>query len=317
MSKLKVLILGDLIIDRYTFVRANSLSSKNNILSSVKIKSENYYGGAASVFFHLKDFVKNLKFVSLVNTNDLKLFRKKFLGAKLFAHDDFKTIIKHKYVQDEGEMTELKKYFSVTNINEDFYSKNLENKILNYLNNIVPKYDLVMVLDFGHNFFTKKIINIIEKKSSWLSVNCQTNSLNYGFNIINKKYKRADSFTLDKTEMMLASAIKKDNKFDETLKKVKKQLKSQYAWLTLGNKFTIGIKGNKVYKIKPLTNFVRDSVGAGDAFYSISSLLSALKVDIYNATFLSQVAGSIKVKSISNKKPLNRKILKGFIKNFF
>jgi cytidyltransferase-like protein len=121
ISKLKVMVIGDLIIDRYTFVRgANSLSSKNNILSSVKIKTENYFGGAASAFFHLKDFVKNLKFVTLVNNNDLHALTKNFSNTKFFTHKTFKTIIKHKYVQDEGEKNELKKYFSVNTINEDF-----------------------------------------------------------------------------------------------------------------------------------------------------------------------------------------------------
>jgi cytidyltransferase-like protein len=177
MSKLKVMVIGDLIIDRYTFVKGNSLSSKNNILSSVKIKTENYFGGAASSYFHLKDFVKNLKFLSLINKKDFHHISKNFSNSKLFTNNNFKTIIKHKYVQDEGKNIELKKYFSVTDINEDFYSENLEKKILKYLKSEIFKYDLVMVLDFGHNFFTKRIIRFIERNSRSLSVNCQTNKI--------------------------------------------------------------------------------------------------------------------------------------------
>ena len=52
-------------------------------------------------------------------------------------------------------------------------------------------------------FFTKKIINLLNKNSRKLSLNVQTNSLNYGYNIISKKYNKCHLFSLDERELQL------------------------------------------------------------------------------------------------------------------
>ena len=47
-------------------------------------------------------------------------------------------------------------------------------------------------------------IKTIEKNAKFLSVNCQTNSLNYGFISIIEKFSKINSFTIDKTELKVA-----------------------------------------------------------------------------------------------------------------
>ena len=41
-------------------------------------------------------------------------------------------------------------------------NKTVENKISNYLNKNLKKYDLVIVHDYGHGLITKKLINILK-----------------------------------------------------------------------------------------------------------------------------------------------------------
>ena len=77
--------------------------------------------------------------------------------------------------------------------------------ILKKLKKAIPKADLIIAQDFGHGFFTKKIKNLLQKNHKKLSINVQTNSLNYGFNIINKQYKKAKIFSLDERELELFS----------------------------------------------------------------------------------------------------------------
>ena len=54
-------------------------------------------------------------------------------------------------------------------------------------------------------------IKIFYKNHKKLSINVQTNSLNYGFNIINKQYKKAKIFSLDERELELFSSAKELN----------------------------------------------------------------------------------------------------------
>ena len=82
-----------------------------------------------------------------------------------------------------------------------------ETKILSFLKNL-KKYDIVIVQDFGHGLINKKIANYISEKSNFLSINVQSNSTNFGFNIINQKFKKADLFVIDENEIQLYSKRK-------------------------------------------------------------------------------------------------------------
>ena len=89
------MVVGDLIFDKYTYVKVKGLASKNNIISSLYEKSENYIGGAGAVYMHLNDFVsKKLKLVSLANLNDLNNIKKKLKNTKIFGHKNFKLSLK-------------------------------------------------------------------------------------------------------------------------------------------------------------------------------------------------------------------------------
>ena len=316
LKKLNVLIVGDLIIDKYTYVSAKGLASKNNIISSIYHNTENYIGGAGACYFHLKDFVKNCKLVTLVNTKDKKNYKRKFKNSAIFSDNNFQTIVKEKFVEKVDEKTQLKKFFSTTKINYNFNNNKLIAKIAKYLHRECKKYDLVLCLNFDHNFLDEKIIKTLEKNAKFLSVNCQTNSLNYGFNSIIEKFSKVNSFTIDKTELKVAS--KKRTVTENDLMIIKKKLKAKYAWFTVGREFTIGIdKKNKIYKIGVIDNDVIDTVGAGDAFFSISSLLAFIKCDLKISTFLSQICGSIHSGVISNKSYLTRNKIINFIKSFY
>ena len=77
------------------------------------------------------------------------------------------------------------------------------NEFLSRLDREIGSYDLIIVTDFGHGLIDQTAMDIIQEKARLLAVNCQTNSSNYGTNIITK-YRRADAFTVDTRELRLA-----------------------------------------------------------------------------------------------------------------
>jgi sugar/nucleoside kinase (ribokinase family) len=140
----------------------------------------------------------------------------------------------------------------------------------------------------------------VQEKAKFLALNCQTNSNNYGYNIINRQYQRADSFSLDEAEIRLACGSRQPE-FHEELSNLKSQFSSKYAWLTRGAVETIGLdETGSSYKCPPLENEVVDPVGAGDAFCAISFMAAALGLPIDISTYLGQMAGAQAVKIIGN-----------------
>ena len=165
-------------------------SPKENMISNLYDKEDIFCGGILAAANNLSSFCNKIDVVSFsYSTNIQKKLIKKSLNTKIKLHnfkkDSSPVTTKIRYVEKGFN----KKLFSVYKMKDDPISSIYEKKVINFLNKNLNKYDLVIVTDFGHGFISEKMINIIRKKSKFLCVNAQSNSANYGFNIISKYTK--------------------------------------------------------------------------------------------------------------------------------
>jgi sugar/nucleoside kinase (ribokinase family) len=173
----------------------------------------------------------------------------------------------------------------------------------------LPDVDLVVVADFGHGTMRELMRECIQNKAPFLALNCQTNSNNHGFNIISHQYQRADCFSLDEQELLLACA-RQHIDYSAELESLRQSLKASSAWLTRGAVETIGLSdGRKPFVCLPLESVVRDTIGAGDAFFSVAALAAAKRLPIEVSTFLGQLAGAQAVKIVGNSEPISKACL--------
>lgn len=313
---LKVLIIGDIIFDRYSSVKVQGLTSKNRIISTRFLSEETQAGGALAVFRHIKQFTPMTKIISLVGTEDwvdsalAKYVNKAEDG--IIRDIDFTTIIKQRFVEPLSEGKELSKLFAINVIKEQYLSEKIQTLVCDIINSCIKDYDLVMVMDFGHGLMQDKVRQLVQEKAPFFALNCQTNSYNHGFNIIDKQYRRADSFSLDESELTLACG-KRNINFSDELKRMQNKLSARYCWLTRGSTDTIGIKeGESECECMPFEQSVIDTVGAGDAFCSVASLAAVKGLSIELATFMGQLAGAQAVRIIGNADSIKKdKFLKG------
>lgn len=170
---------------------------------------------------------------------------------------------------------------------------------------------MVVICDYGHGLLPNKLIRFIEKQAPYLAVNCQTNSSNFGMNMITK-YHRADAFVVDERELQLPfgqSILTKD----ELLEKLHEKCASRYAWVTLGANGALGYSSDKKIQMPAVTLHVKDTVGAGDAFYALAVLCAIKNVPIDIATLIANVAGAIKTNLVGNSKAVAKVDLLKFI----
>jgi bifunctional ADP-heptose synthase (sugar kinase/adenylyltransferase) len=311
--QLKVLIIGDTIFDRYSYVKVQGLTSKNRIISGRFLSEETQSGGALAVVRHIKQFTNHVRYVSLVGTEP-------WVSPQLAAHlspeedriirdEDFTTIIKQRFVEPLAEGKEMGKLFAVNFIDAGPPARAVQEKIQARIGEEISQADVVFVLDFGHGLMQSAIRQQVQETAPFLALNCQTNSNNHGFNIISRQYRRVDAFTLDEQELML-SCGRRDLDHHAELQTLQAHLHSHYAWLTRGAVQTIGLLGDKgVCLCPPLENEVVDTVGAGDAFFSVAALAAARKLPIDLATFLGQLAGAQAVRIVGNSHPISRDTL--------
>jgi sugar/nucleoside kinase (ribokinase family) len=94
------------------------------------------------------------------------------------------------------------------------------------------------------------------------------------------------------------------------LRKLQKTLGSGYAWLTRGPVQTIGLLDDQPPCLcPPLEYEVVDTIGAGDAFFSMAALAAARKLPVSLATFIGQLAGGQAVKIVGNAEPISKQHL--------
>jgi len=101
LEKLKVLLIGETIIDQYIFGDVLGKSGKEPHLVLNENKNESYLGGAAAIANHLASFCKTVKFLTLAgkekeNLNFIKKLLRKNISIKFFNKKNSSTIIKKK-----------------------------------------------------------------------------------------------------------------------------------------------------------------------------------------------------------------------------
>jgi len=315
-SQLRVLIIGDLIFDRYTTLQVQGLTSKNRILSGRFIAEEMQAGGALAVFRHVREFTPHVKLISLAGTEPwLNETLSEFIEPgedAIVRSPDFTTVVKQRFVEPRVPGKELPKLFSVNYLDARPPGDALQRALLERIAAEIANYDLVLVMDFGHGTLEEKIRDFVQDKAPFLSLNCQTNSNNHGFNIINRRYRRADVFTLDQTELDLAVG-RRHVDYGQELTALASHLGSSYAWLTRGVTETLGRNCVKdICACAPFERTIVDTLGAGDAFCALASLAAASRVPLPIATFMGQLAGAQAVRIVGNSEPIRKgRFLKG------
>lgn len=311
MKGLKVLVVGDIIIDEYIFCNVQGLMSKDRAFSARYSKEERYLGGSLAVARHISNFSDNVTVCGIVGDephihsqilNDLS----KDMFLNLQFDSNFRTIVKRRFIERHGIRDQYEKLFSINYLNElDQYGDINKEVFYKNLRDTASNYDMVVITDFGHGLIDQTVMDILQEKSRFLAVNCQTNSSNYGTNLITK-YHRADTFTLDEKELRLAYASRSES-IDSLLTKLMKHFNGRMGWVTLGSLGCIGIDRNHETSKNPaLTLTVQDTVGAGDAFFALAILCSCMNAPMEVGSFLGSIAGALASNVLGNSKPVSK-----------
>jgi rfaE bifunctional protein kinase chain/domain len=310
-SNLKVLIVGETIIDKYIYCDPIGKSGKDSILTFKKLREDYYPGGVLAIARHVSDFVKKITVVTSVGEkNEYKNFiiknsNKKKTHFIFFPKNKSSTIIKTRYV----DSVNLNKVFGIYDLDDHSYLKKTDAKILSVLKKEIKLHDLIIVSDYGHGFLSKNISKILNKTNNFIALNTQINSSNMGYHGL-EKYKNLNLLIINEREIRFEL---RDRSSD--LKKIMKILSMQknvnFLVVTQGNSGAIMYykKEDKFYECPAFAGKVVDKVGAGDAMLALLSLAIRKKLDLNFSLLLGSLAAAQSVESISNSSPCNKKII--------
>jgi len=315
-SNLKVLVIGDIIIDDYIFCKVQGVTSKDNVISTRYDVKERYAGGALAIARHLANFSDQVEMLSMIGKErDIQKYVNSVMGkvkCQFIETDKYVTPVKTRFLKRHSQRQEYDKLFSMNRILEDTQIKNIDYQpFYEALEKNIGKYDLVVVCDYGHGLLNHRSIEIIEKRAKFLAVNCQTNSSNYGLNIITK-YHRVNMFVVDERELRLALSDSLSD-IELLLDRLMALLNADQSWATVGAEGAYGRSKEECVKLSAVTLHVKDTVGAGDAFYALAALAAASNAPIEIGTLVSNIAGAMKTNMVGNSKSVEKVDLLKFI----
>ncbi len=309
---LRILIIGEPIIDEYHFCETLQRASKSATIATRWRSSETYAGGALAVANHLVSFTKEVGLIGLLGReNSQEEFIRKSLkpNVKFFPcfRDDGSTVIKTRFL----EKVFNQKMFEVQYFNDYPINGQVENEIIDLLKESMSAYDMIISADFGHGFITKKIIKLLCKEAPYLVAMAQSNSANLGFNPVTK-YHRADYIVIDHAEMRLACHDQHGD-LEPLIERISKQLQCPRINVTLGHEGSLYYSNGTFYRVPVVSWKVVDTIGAGDAVLSITSPLTYLGLDPELVAFIGNCAGALAVQYLGNKESINPAHLKKLI----
>lgn len=314
-KNIKVIIIGDAIIDEYHFVIPKGRATKDPILSAEYVNQEAYAGGILAIANHVSNFVDDVLCVTFLGDLDDK---KDFIAnsmnrnvkLKFFVKENSPTITKRRYL----DSLRNEKLFKVEYINDIPISGATEREFIKFLEQELPKYDVVMVGDFGHGIITPNVIKALEEKSRYLAVNAQSNSSNLGFNYVTRYHSPA-FVSMDSNELRYAVADK-FGQIPALMDKLHDAAGFRKFLVTMSKMGSAYFNQGGIILSPAFVTRPRDTVGAGDAVFSITALLAYTGMDEL-IPFVANCAGGVAVSYLGNKESVDKEKLLDFINKVY
>lgn len=316
LRKLKVLVIGDAIIDQYHYCTPMGKSSKEHLVAYKYKSEESFAGGSLATANNVASVCGKVDLLTILGENNSQEdFINKHLSPNIkpyfFYRPNTETIVKRRFVNEVDGGTS-RKLFEVCFIKDDDIPKREEEKIAKRLDKIIKDYDLVVVSDFGHGLLTKNLIKLISSKARYLALNVQTNSANIGFNMVTK-YPKANCVCVDELELRYAT----HDRFSDlrtNINKVYEDLECEHIIATCGPFGSLCYSKKEGYHETPAFSYrVVDAIGAGDAFFAFIAPCFASGMPQDLVSFIGNAVGSLAVQIVCNREPVNSVDLIKFI----
>jgi len=302
---LKVVVVGESIIDEYHYCETLGKSGKEPILAAQFVRCEKFIGGSLAVANHVAACSSNVRLVSLLGSEHsheefIRALLKPSVTTDFLVMDGAPTLIKRRFI----ETYPFQKLFEVYVMDEQAAQLKSDD-LCATLERVVPDADLVVVADYGHGMIGDAAVDLLCEKARCLAINVQVNAGNHGFNTVSK-YHRADFISLSEKEIRLETRNPKGD-LRTVVERVARDLRCPRLLVTRGVKGSLCYDREEGFFETPgFTLRTVDRVGAGDAVFAIGSLCAAVGAPIEVIGFVGNAVGSEAVAIVGNERFIER-----------
>lgn len=293
-SDVKILVIGDLILDEFVWGEVSRISPEAPV-PVVWVKRESFMpGGAANVANNIATLGARVYIAGIVGNDERAGILREGLTEKginvdgIIADESRPTTLKTRVVAHHQQVVRIDRE------NIDSISAGVLDKLVVYVKDAIDEMDAIIIEDYGKGVISakllKEILTIARSKKKIITVDPKEEHFSY--------YKGVTAITPNHHEAAQAAGMKaKDSgSILKIGRKLLGKLNCEGVLITLGeNGMQLFQKTGGVTHIPTVAQEVFDVSGAGDTVISVFTLALALKADMKDAAYISNIAAGIVV----------------------
>lgn len=306
MSSLRVLVIGDLILDQYIQCEALGMSREDHSIVMRPVESKEYLGGAGIVAAHCASLGALVCFASVIGNDDVgskavdELSKDYSIDCSAVIREISRvTTRKTRYVIEGKTMAR------VTQLKDTDAQNSSIEQIIQFVEEKITGFHLVLISDFNYGVLTSGLVNYLEDlhrryPNVVFVADCQSSSQTGDV----AKYKNANLITPTEWEARLAVSNNSIG-LPVLLKQLSGMTQAKHIILTLGKDGVLvyhskedSLDAFPSINAKPL-----DVSGAGDSLMCASGMALALGADIRTAAVLGSIAAALQI-NVEGNQPL-------------
>lgn len=294
-SELKVLVIGDAMIDNYLWGKVDRISPEAPIPIVTVTKQENRLGGAGNVSMNIQALGATPILVSILGNDEKgRIFEelmeeKKLPRQGIFIDPSRITTVKTRIISGGQQISRVDHEISI--LIDASFEKLIFDKISSIINS--EKINIVIFVDYDKGLITPSLIrNVVElAKSNNILISADPKNRNFNH------YQQVDLFKPNFKEFKEGLKLTSDKTDMEELKRVSEKFKKEnqigLLFITLSELGVFLTNGVKQNYYPAQVRDIADVSGAGDTVIATASLCLAIGLPTPFMAQLSNLAGGL------------------------
>ncbi|MEI8033272.1 MAG: PfkB family carbohydrate kinase [Chlorobiaceae bacterium] len=316
-SRLKVCVIGDLIIDEYITCHPLGMSQEDTTIVVMPVDTTRFIGGAGIVAAHAAGLGASVRFISVTGNDTVREFAiagfaESGVEARLLVDDSRPTTLKQRY-RSKG-----KSLLRVSHLHQGAISVSLQEQVLQELEEVIEEIDLLVFSDFNYGCLpqalVERIVAISAAKGVVLAADSQSSSQVGDIS----RFRGMDLLTPTEREARISTRNREDG-LVVLAEQLRQQASANNILLKLGEEGLLIHAGDGkadewlTDRVDALNSIPKDVAGAGDSLLITSAMTMASRGNIWEAAFLGSLAAAVQVGRVGNTPIQSQELLRELI----
>ena len=302
IKRLRVMVIGDLIIDEYINCDPLGMSQEDPTIVVTPIERKRFVGGAGIVAAHAHGIGATVKYVTVTGCDVAAdyatgVFKEQGIESVLFQDDSRPTTVKRRY--RAGGKTLLR----VSELRQHAVSAEIAEKILDAVRADIATADLIMFSDFNYGCLPQPLVeaigNLAKKHGVPMVADSQASSQ------MSDISRFRDMLLVTPTEREARLALHDgESGLVVVMQALQKKAAAENVVITLGAEGMLICARDKddwmTDRLAAMNAAPKDPAGAGDSFFTCASLALRAGRSMWESAYLGSIAAACQVSRVGN-----------------